>query len=42
MRLYDLAIFYFLEMKKNVIILASTRETGCITTALERILAEME
>ena len=24
MRLYDLAIFYFLEMKKNVIILEST------------------
>jgi hypothetical protein len=42
MRLYDLAIFYFLEMKKNVIILESTRGTDYITIALERILAEME
>ena len=42
MRLYNLAIFYFLEMKKDVIILESTKETDSITIAQEWILAEME
>jgi hypothetical protein len=42
MRLSDLAIFYFLEVQKNVIILESTKERDSITIALEWILAEME
>jgi len=42
MLLYDLAIFYFLVLKKNVIILEATKETDSITIALEGILAEME
>jgi len=35
MQLYDLAIFYFLEMKKDVIILVSTKEMDSISIALE-------
>jgi len=42
MKLCNQAIFYFLEMKKNVITLESIKEMDCITIALERILAEME
>ena len=42
MQLYNQEIFYFLAIKKNVIISESTKETDCITIALEGILAEME
>mgnify|MGYP006240231873 CR=1 FL=1 len=42
MRLSNLAIFYFLEIKKNVITLESTKEMDYITIALEGIMAEME
>jgi len=42
MKLCNQAIFYFLEMKKNVITLEFIRGMDFITIALERILAEME
>ena len=42
MHLNNLAIFYFLEIKKDVITLESTKEMDFITIAQARILAEME